>query len=119
MKESKKIISKRLRTNVIWLIDLFSSKDKQTEYAEKVGDSTAIQEFPCLWFDDIYHPDNDVFCDGFTTEELIELKKFNDFYDNILNSLPNEAQNIYTLLIDEEWEKLIALAKETKNKLSQ
>lgn len=107
-------IEKNIRISVIEIIDLLGDYDQQIEYATMVGDCVAIQEMVCMWFDDIYHPNTD-FIKAFSENELIKLKEFNEYYDSICDEIPD--QYIGTLHIDQNWEKLVRLAKTLGNEL--
>lgn len=108
-------LSKTLRKNVIDILDLLSDYEAQKDYAYKVSDYIAIQEMICMWFDDNYNPDSSNFIKGFSDNELAMLKDFNDYYDSISDSLPKD--NIRTLQINENWEKLIGKARILKDKI--
>lgn len=117
MSDGNKTISLNRRENLVGLLDLLSDKNKQIEYAKLVSDETAIFELISMWFDDQYHPDNEIFVLSYSNTELIALKKFNDYYDSISNNIPKD--NINTLLADKNWIELILLANETKSKLEK
>ena len=112
--ESSKL-SKTLRNNVIDILDLLGDYEAQKDYANKVSDYIAIQEMICMWFDDNYNPDSSNFIKGFSDNELAMLKDFNDYYNSISDSLPKD--NIRTLQINENWEKLIGKARILKDKI--
>ena len=117
MSDENKTISLTRRENLVDLLDLLSDKYRQIDYAKLVGDETAIGELICMWFDDQYHPDNEIFVLAYSDNELIALKKFNDYYDSISNNIPED--NINILLADKNWVELIRLASETKSKLDR
>ena len=108
-------LAKNLRKRVIEILDLIGDYNQQIEYAKTMGDYIAIQEMICMWFDDIYGPESENFRKGFTEIELNILKEFNDYYDSIHKTLPD--QDIQTLHIDQNWEKLVRLAQKTGNEL--
>lgn len=108
-------LAKNIRTRIIEIIDLLSDYDQQVEYARTVGDNIAITEMICMWFDDNYHPDSDNFIKTFSENELMKLKEFNDYYDSIVNKIPD--QDIKTLHIDQKWEKLVQKANQLRNEL--
>lgn len=108
-------LAKTVRNSVIDILDLLGDYERQIDYGKAVGDYIAIQEMVCMWFDDNYHPDSENFIKGFSESELIKLKEFNDYYDSIINKIPD--QDIRTLHIDPNWEKLVRLAQQTGNEL--
>jgi hypothetical protein len=104
-----------VRNSIIEILDLLGDYENQIDYGKAVGDYIAIQEMVCMWFDDNYHPENENFVKAFSKKELIKLKEFNDFYEKIYNKIPD--QNIRTLHIDQNWERLIRLAQKTVNEI--
>ena len=117
MSDDDKIISENIRENLVDLLDLLSDKDKQIEYAKLVSDQTAITELVCMWFDDLYHPDNKIFVLAYSDKELEALKKFNAYYDTISDKIQNDS--IEKLIADPNWVELIRLASETKAELTK
>jgi len=115
MDTDKKEIALKRKENLIDLLDLLSNTDRQIEYAKIVGDVVAIGELDCMWFDGAYNPDDKVFLMAYNDNELLALKKFNDYYNSISRKIPQD--NINTLLADHSWKKLVSLAADTKNKL--
>jgi len=107
--------SKSLRNNIIDILDLLGDYEAQTDYAKKVSDSIAIHEMICLWFEDNYNPDNINLINEFSENELVMLKDFNDYFDTISDSLPKD--NVRTLHINENWEKLIRKARILNDKI--
>jgi len=102
-------LSKALRNNLISTLELLSSFIEQIDYAENVGEYIAIQEMACMWFDDHYHPDSENFIKGFSNSELDYLKAFNEYYDSIVDNLPeNELKVLHS---DSNWKKLSIEAK--------
>lgn len=108
-------LSMSVRNSIIEILDLLGDYESQIDYGKAVGDYIAIQEMVCMWFDDNYHPENENFAKAFSKKELIKLKEFNDFYEMIYNKIPD--QNIRTLHIDQNWERLIRLAQKTVNEI--
>jgi hypothetical protein len=104
-----------IRESLIDLLDLLSDKNKQIEYAKTVGDKVAIDELVCMWFDDQYKPDSEIFIAAYNDKELVVLKKFNDYYYSISNKIPEDT--IDKLLVDPNWVELIRQACDAKAEL--
>jgi hypothetical protein len=111
MTEAEKKTSKNLRRELIILLELLSSPLEQKKYAEQFGSETAISEMTCMWFDDQYQPERELFKAAFSEKELIILATFNSFYDPIVDKLPEH--NIDELLSEPHWNALMSLAKQT------
>ena len=114
--DEQKEISQNLRQQLVELILLLSSEHEQKKYAELVGDSTAIAEMICMWFDDQYHPNSEIFRYGFSTDELNSLEKLNDYYDQIDRDIPEH--DLSELLANTKWQQLMSIAKSTYEQLS-
>ncbi len=111
MTEAEKETSKNLRRELIKLLELLSSPLEQKKYAEQFGSETAISEMVCMWFDDQYQPERELFKAAFSEKELIILATFNSFYDPIVDKLPEHS--IDELLSESQWNELTERAKHT------
>lgn len=117
MEKERIFISRKRKENLILLLDLLSSKEKQIDYINLVGVEVAFDELVSMWFDDSYKPEDDIFKLAYSNEELQALKVFNSFYDTLLNNI---SKNItYNFIEDSTWNDLIKLAEDTKINLKQ
>lgn len=106
--EKEKEISENIRFRTIELLLLYSSASQQREYANKVGDQTAITEMVCMWFDDLYDINSVIFRSAFAHFELFKLEDFNKFFDEVDELIPEDS--IDELLGDSNWKILMEKA---------
>ncbi|MBX7149709.1 hypothetical protein K1X76_11610 [bacterium] len=76
------------RQTILEALQLHSCLEEQIEYQKKVPIADVTAELVCIWFDDLYHPDTDLFRQSFTDDEVGILGEFNDFYAARRNFLP-------------------------------
>ena len=111
MTEEEKETSNNLRRELVKLLELLSDPLEQKKYAEQFGSETAIGEMICMWFDDQYQPELELFTAGFSEQELEALATFNSYYDPIIDKLPEH--NIDELLSEPLWIELARKAQQT------
>lgn len=88
-----------------------SSARKQLEYSLSVPYVAVPTELICLWFDDVYIPD-DAFNRSFSSEELDAMAIFDDYFDARRKFLP-ENVGIKKLLETEDWQQIMHQARQT------
>lgn len=96
------------RESIKELLEL-SSKEQQLEYQANVPIADIAAELVCMWFDDMFHPDTDLFKKSFTPEEISQLSSFNKFYDNLANELPYTLEGYHKC---KEWEQIMEKAQQ-------
>ena len=75
------IDSPDLRSGILDLLELLSSRDRQLEYERRVPQVSIPTELICMWFDDLYVPESEAFKRCFSEEELAAMAAFNNYYD--------------------------------------
>jgi len=95
------------------LLELISSEEKQLEYESRVPSADVPSELVCQWFDDIYHPDSELFCQCFSPEQLDALRMFNDFYGKRTDYLPDPAEGLRAYHESAIWKEIMSEAKIT------
>ena len=113
----EKVVSENIRIRTLDLLKLLADSESQKEYAGKVGDQIAITEMVCMWFDDLYDINSEIFRFAFAHFELIKLEKFNAYFDSIDEQIPDER--IDCLLKDPSWRELMKRAQETHELLTK
>lgn len=91
-----------LRENIIDLIALIASPEKQYEYEEEVPIANVPQELLCMWFDDIYHPDRIDFKNSFNKQEIETLANFNQYFEERAKLVP-QFEGVKGLQQNSKW----------------
>jgi hypothetical protein len=99
------------RVGVMEVLELLSSSKKQFEYADRLPNISILTELVCLWFDDIYIPDNS-FKQCFSEEELAAMAAFNTYFEKQYKLLPDHV-GIPELLKNENWQQIMGQARQT------
>ena len=84
-----------LRQNIIGLVQLLASKEKQLAYECDYPIADVPVELVCMWFDDLYHPQWDLFVDAFSHKERVRLARFHTFYDLRVERLPDTLAEMH------------------------
>lgn len=108
-----KELSKRIRHNILDILHLWSSKEKQFEYQKNVPIANVSSELFCQWSDDFYQPQSSQFKIAFTTEEFLILSDFDEIINNIGNKLPTDLPDITEFVKTKEWKVVNQAAIET------
>jgi len=103
------------RNHMVELLKTIASSEMQREYEENVPIANVPDELICQWFDDI-HPETELFKSSFSSNEIYELKKFTEFFDTRVNSIPNDG-GVAKLQSNKEWLEVQSYANETLSKL--
>lgn len=103
------------RKAIIDELHTLSSSEKQLEYQRNVPSVNVTVELICGWFDDHYVPEDKEFVAAFSTQELIAIARFNQLFDDILDSdvLRGESPQIEDLIKTQEWKHLMQEAGQT------
>ena len=101
------------RVDVVNLLNLIADYPSQKKYQESVPYIGIPDEIVCQWFDDLYHPDAEIFTSAFSEEEKRRLAEFNDIFDEYADTLP---QTIELLHESKEWK---IVSKEASNILKK
>ena len=96
-------LSKRIRQNVLNILDLWSSKEVQLEYQKNVPIAQVSDELFCQWADDFYHPDSRQFKIAFNEIERDVLAEFDKTLNFICEKTPNNLPDIVQFVKTTEW----------------
>ncbi|NVD74699.1 hypothetical protein HUX88_29880 [Duganella sp. BJB1802] len=94
------------RVNIINLLNLIASSSDQIEY-QQVAPVNVANELVNQWFDDFYHPTDEQFVCEFSAGEIVQLAKFDAYYDERVVTLPDSLEK---LLIAPAWVVVMACA---------
>jgi hypothetical protein len=84
-----------LRHNIVELVQTLASKEQQLAYQRNVPIANVPAELVCMWFDDLYHPQWDLFIEAFTLVERERLARFHTFYDARHKRLPDTLAEMH------------------------
>jgi len=90
------------RKSIIDFIKLISSPQKQFEYEKNVPVANVPSELICMWFDDLYHPNTDLFLNSFNAQEIEALSLFNELYDLRVKNITS-SDGVKGLQINNSW----------------
>jgi hypothetical protein len=97
-----------LRNNIVGLVRLLASKDEQLAYQRDVPIANVPAELVCMWFDDLYHPYDNVFSEVFSPAECERLARFHEFFDVRHKHLPATLPEMHN---NSEWLDVMAEAR--------
>lgn len=112
-------IAGNLRKSLIELLRTLASEDAQRDYQRSVPIVSVPVELVCMWFDDLYHPDDAMFRAAFTTAELGALDRFNDYFDWLSDNLPKPLPPLDHLQRSAQWAELSKQAAKTLGDLGE
>jgi hypothetical protein len=106
------------RNNIIEILELLASEEKQLAYERDVPHVDITAELVCMWFNDQYHPGRgfDAF---FSPDELAALARFHQFYDERVDRLPESQGTVRTWLADPLWREIMREAQETLKRIAE
>ena len=113
-----KELAKRIRQNVLSILDLWSSKEEQLEYQRNVPIAQVSAELFCQWADDFYHPESTQFKMAFDEKEREILADFDKTFNHISEKTPNDLPYIDDFVKTKEWEVVNRAALETLEKIN-
>jgi len=102
------------RVDIVNLLNLIADYKSQIEYQEAVPYVGVPDEMVCQWFDDLYHPDAEIFQSAFFEEEQQRLAEFNRTFDRYADNLP---QTIELLHRSNDWRVISNEARNICNDL--
>jgi hypothetical protein len=108
-----KKVSDELRKSIIEHLQLLSSFEAQIEYERTVPLADVPAELVCIWFDDLYQPDSQLFQAAFTRSEREILATFHEQFEKVSDSLPEPIPSIAELHARKEWQEMNAAALAT------
>ena len=94
------------RVNIINLLNLIASSSDQVEY-QRTAPINVANELVNQWFDDFYQPTDAQFASEFSADEMVQLAKFDAYYDERVAVLPDSLEK---LLITPAWIDVMACA---------
>ena len=100
------------------ILSLLASEEAQLDYEKNVPYVNITAELVCMWFDDLYHPDESWFRAEFTEDELTALAEFNRFYDDREKQLPESRGTVRTWLANPIWREIMSKAHETFGRIA-
>jgi len=106
-----------LRKSIIDFIRLISSSDEQFEYENNVPIANVPSELICMWFDDLYHPNSELFLNSFSAKESEDLSLFNEVYDSRVKNIPS-SDGVKGLQENHSWLEVQSHANALLNKYS-
>lgn len=94
------------RVNIINTLNLIASSSDQIEY-QRAAPVNVANELVNQWFDDFYHPTDTQFAREFSVDEMVQLAKFDAYYDERVPLLPDSLEK---LLMTPAWVEVMACA---------
>jgi hypothetical protein len=92
-----------IRDGIRDLLALLADPERQRAYERKVPIAHVPAELVCMWFDDLYHPDDAAFVRAFSTPELAALEEFNWAYRSVADELEPLAASVGELHAHSAW----------------
>ena len=102
---------------IVDLLKLLSSEEEQLAYERNVPHVDITAELRCMWFDDLYCPEDAFFRSCFTARELEALAQFHEFYASRKKLLPESRGTVRTWLAFPVWREIMLEAKKTWDRL--
>lgn len=103
---------------IIDLLQLLASEERQLVYEQNVPHVDVTAELVCMWFDDLYHPNDAFFTSCFSADELAALAEFHQFYDQRDDLLPESMGTVRTWLADGSWREIMGKAQATLSRIT-
>ena len=101
------------RPVMIELLELLASPEQQVDYERNVPQAFIPDELVCMWFDDLYIPQDAYFRSCFSEAELAAMADFHTFYEKHEKELPRAVEGIAAWIEDETWQRIMARAQRT------
>ena len=112
-------LTKRIRQNVLNVLELWSSKEEQLEYQKNVPIAQVSTELFCQWSDDTYHPESRQFKLAFDEMEREILADFDKTFNYVSDKTPNNLPDIADFIKTTEWKIVNEAAIETIKKIKK
>ncbi len=109
--------AKRIRQNILEILNLWASKEKQLEYQENVPVAQVTVELFSQWSDDFYHPESTHFKMVFNEKEREALAAFDKVINHISDKTPNDLPVITDFVKTNKWLIVNQEAIRTLNKI--
>lgn len=106
----------RLRNNILGVLELWTSKNKQLEYQDNVPIANVSVELFCQW-DDFYYPDSVHFKLAFDDKERESLDNFNKVLNHISDKTTENLPYISDFVKTNDWLLINQAAIDTTKKL--
>jgi hypothetical protein len=103
---SEKPSRELIRQNIVELLALLADAEAQRRYERNVPIANVPAELLCMWFDDLYHPDDAAFVRAFSTPELAALEEFNRTYRSVADELEPLAVSVGDLHAHPSWSRV-------------
>lgn len=107
------------RMSILDLLRLLSDSDRQIAYERDVPIASVPAELFCMWFDDQYHPESDLFTAAFTPRERAILAAFHQRFEAASDCLPQNFRSVADLHARAEWQSLMRAAGDALKQLEQ
>lgn len=107
---------KQYRKEIMVLLELLASKEKQLEYQKNVPYVNVRDELVCMWFDDLYHPEDAYFQGCFRLTELTALKHFDTRYRALKKCLPDK-DDVSTWHTSPVWQEIMKAAGQARQSI--
>jgi len=101
------------RPQLVGFLELLASREKQLDYQRRVPFVNIKNELLCMWFDDLYVPEDQIFKRAFSDEELAALRSFNECYEEQAKALKLVPGGIEAWLENDAWARVMGKAAET------
>ncbi len=95
-------LSRRLRHNILDVLELWASKNAQLEYQKNVPIAQVSSEIFNQW-DDFYYPDTEHFLIAFNEKERKALANFNETINSIADKTETYLPDISAFIKTDEW----------------
>lgn len=110
-------MNKDFKKIVIAQLKILSSAEEQVNYQKNIPIADTPAELFCGWFDDVYHPETDLFKSTFSEDEQKVLAEFNDFFKKREEKIPTTS--LEEMQKNKEWNEIMEKAKETLKLLNR
>lgn len=97
---------KVIRDGIRDLVALLADAERQRVYERDVPIAHVPAELVCMWFDDLYHPDDPAFVRAFSTAELAALDEFNRIYRSVADELEPLPPSVADLHAHPAWSRV-------------
>ena len=109
-----------IRSTVLEILELISSKEKQIKYQNEVPIAQVPAELFCLWTDIyLFEEDPATYEAIFSPSELKILNEFDAFLPSISVVTPEELPSLEEFSETDEWKRLSGAAADALRKLSE
>jgi uncharacterized protein YbaR (Trm112 family) len=111
-------LARRLRQNLLDVLELWTSKEQQLEYQANVPIAQVTAELICQWADDYYYPETKHFKLAFDENERTVLADFDKVLNNIVDNIPAPLPSLNDFINTNDWLVISQAAIATLTKLN-